>query len=299
MRSARIRRAWVAVSIVLLFVAVASAQAAPQNATGTEQQVRAAQQQLLQAAIQGNKEDVGKLVADDVTWVSAGGQVIEGKNQVLAGLPAPVSSVDVQQITPRGTSATVIGTVHMKDGTQRRMMQEWVNEDGQWKVVAHESTPIGGENAPAPGMTTPAGTSGTSASEARSVDPSLTSDDERAVWRAQTDIINAFGRGDTDRYSKLTANGFTRIQTNGHVYNRSEWLEYVGKNARRPVKASPYSDVHIQVDRANNIARVVLQLVPYSADGTPQAPERQTRIFALDNGQWQQVAAVSAPVSQR
>ncbi len=298
MISTIVRRTCVAASLVLLFTAAASAQAAGQNASGTETEVRAAQEHLLQAAIQGNKEDVGKYLADDVAWIGANGQV-EGRDQILAALPAPVSSVDVQQVTPRGTSATLIATVHMKDGTQRRAMQEWIDQDGQWKVMAHESAPITGDNAPASPMeTAPAGTSGTSASEARTVEPSLNSDDERAVWRAQMDIVNAFSRGDTNQYSKLTADRFTRIQTNGKVYDRSDWLAYVAKNAKQPIKMPAVSDAQIQVDRQNNIARLVAQFTPYSPDGTPQAPERQTRIFALNNGQWQQVAAISSPVSR-
>jgi ketosteroid isomerase-like protein len=306
MSSTLARRACVG-ALMLMFVSlIAFAQTTKPKAdtSGTDQQVRTAQQQMLQAAIQGDKDGVNKFLADDVTWIGMTGQAM-GKDQMLAALPAPVHSVEVQQILPMGKTAILVAVVHLKDGTERRALQEWVNRDGEWKVMAHQSTPISAEGTPTSGTTgttPPAGTSGTgaaSASEPRTVAPTLGSDEQRAVWRAQTEIVDAYSKGDTSAYSRLTANPFTRVQTNGQVCNRRQWLDLVAKNAKQPLKPGAVSDVQIQVDNANNVARVTMQILPFNPDGTQGSPERQTRIFALRNGQWQQVAAIGTPLSQR
>jgi ketosteroid isomerase-like protein len=291
-------------ALVMTFVAtLALAQTTkPKADTGsTDRLVRSAQEQMLQAAVRGDKDGVGKFLADDLTWVTLNGQV-QSKDQMLAALPAPVGSVDVQQVVPMGRTATVVAIVHMKDGTERRALQEWVNRDGEWKVLAHESAPIRAGATPASGMmgASPTGTSGgRPALEPRTVAPRLNSDDERAVWRAQTQIVDAYSKGDTSRYARLTADPFTRIETNGQVYNRRQWLDYVGKNAKQPLKDGAVSDVQIRIDNDTNLARVTMQIVPFNPDGTLGSPERQTRIFAKRNGRWQQVAAVGTPLPQR
>ncbi len=301
MSSTIARRACVGALMVMFVSVIAFAQATKPSAgtSGTEQQVRAAQQQMVQAAIQGDKDGVNKFVADDVTWVGVNGQVI-GKEQMLAMLPAPVHTVDVQQVLPIGKTAIVTGVAHMKDGMENRFLQEWVKQDGDWKLMAHESTRISAAGTPTSGTmgtTPPTGTSGTA--EPRTVAPTFGSDDQRAVWRAQTEIVDAYSKGDTNAYSRLTADAFTRVQANGQVYNRRQWLDLVGKNAKQPLKPGAMSDVQIQVDNTNNVARVTLQVVPFTPDGTPGSPERQTRIFAMRNGRWQQVAAISTPLAQQ
>jgi ketosteroid isomerase-like protein len=304
MSSTIARRASIGALMLVLVAVVAAAQANKPNPdkTSTDQQVRAANQQMLQAAIQGDKDAVSRFVTDDAIWVASNGQVM-AKDQMLGMLPAPVVRVDVQQVMPIGTTAILTGVAHLKDGTESRFLQQWVNRDGGWQLTAHEGTRVAASNSPATGtMATPppTGTSGTgtgATSEPRTVEPALNSDDERAVWRAQTEMVDAYNKGDTNTYSKLTATPFTRIETNGQVYNRSQWLDLVRKNAGQPLKPGAISDAKIAVDNANNVARVTLQIVPFAADGTPQAPERQTRIFVRRNGQWQQLAAIATPVS--
>ncbi len=299
------RRASIGVAVLVLVASGAFAQRAkhPKNDTqAADQQVRAAQQEMLQAAIQGDRDGVAKYVSDDITWTGSNGRVLN-KDQILGMLPAPVHNVDVQQVLSLGNTAILTGVAHLKDGTDSRYLQEWVKQDGQWKLFAHEGTPVN-EGAPATAMTgtnrptETAGTAGTSASEAPNVEPTLTTDEERAVWRAQSDIVDAYDQGDTSRYSRLTANDFTRIETKGQVYNRRQWLDLVHKNAKQPLKRAAISDVQVNVDKTNNVARVTLQMAAFGPDGNQLPPERQTRIFALRNGEWQQVAAISTPVTE-
>ncbi len=298
--SSKIVRALSAVALTLAAVA-AFAQTTNQNAN-VEEQLRSVQQQMLQAALRDDKDAFSKFLGDDLLWVMTNGEVMNKDQALSAVLPAPVRSLDVQQVQVLGQTATVVAVVHMKDGRDRRSLQEWVERDGSWKLLAHESAAIGAEESPTRRAmaTAPAGTSGgTSASEARTVAPTLGSDAEREVWQAQTAIVDAYGKGDINTYSKLTADPFTRIETNGQLYDRSQWLDRVAKNRAHPLKAGAISDVQIKLDNDDKLAWATMRVVPSNPDGTPAPPERQTRIFALRNGQWQQVAAVSTPLSEQ
>lgn len=294
MSSRIVRAGSVAASALALIGSLASAQEAKSNAAGdSSEQLRSASQQMLQAAQAGDKETFSGFLADDLSWVGMNGQVMDKEQTLANALPPPVRSIEVQQVLPSGQAATMVAIAHMKDGTDRRMLQEWVNRDGKWKVVAHQSTAIGA--APAPTTGTAGRSAAASASAPRTVAPTLRSSTERAIWQAQADIVEAYGKGDTARYSKLTADSFTRIDTDGQVYDRSQWLDRVEKNREHPMKAGAISDVQIKLDDSSKVAWVTLQLVPFNADGSPGVPERQTRIFALNNGQWQQAASVGTP----
>lgn len=298
-----IRRARFTMAFVLA-AAAASAQttASVRQATvgNAEEQVKSAQAQLLQAAKAGDKDAVSAIVADDVSWVDSTGAT-KNKEGMVAMLPAAVRAVDVNHVAVIGDTAVLTGVAHLNNGGDTRFLQEWVKRDGRWKLTAHEGTPVtaeGGKATGPMGATPPVATSGTNAaaSEPRTVEPALSSDDERDVWKSQIDVVGAYDKGDVDAYSKLTSDDFVRIDTDGRFYTRAEWLDRVRKNAKQPLKPAALSDVQIRVD--NDVARVTLQLVPFRADGTAEPPERQTRILAKRDGRWQQVAAVSTPLAQ-
>jgi ketosteroid isomerase-like protein len=295
-------RRWSIVSIVFVLVAAAaSAQTGssqPKAPGDTEQQVKAAQQQMLEAAQQGNKDAVGNFVTDDLTWISAGNGQVTGKDQMLSMLPAPVHTVDVQRVVVSGNSAVLTGVAHMNDGTDVRFLQQWVDRDGQWKLRAHEGVKVAAATpaAGSPAMAT-TGTTGTTAMGGKpgfhSVAPTLSSDDERAVWQAQENLGNAFVAGDAKAYSKLTADAYVRI-TPEAVVGKTEFLKSVQENAKKSGGVLENSDVQILVD--GNTARVVLKNSGTLPGGEQVPPTRVMRIFEKKNGQWQQVAAIFTPI---
>ncbi len=309
-----IRRASIAALITTFMVTVASAQTMKSNAStsGTEQQVRAAQQNLLQAAIQGDKDAVGRLVADDVTWVGTNGQVMD-KDQMLGMLPAPVHSIDVLQVVPEGKTAIVVGVAHLNNGPDTRFVQEWAYRDGQWKLDAHEGTRVASPQAGASTETTgttgttgmtgmapsAAGTSGTSGTAGLGSTnampmPMLNSAAERAVWSVQQKLTEAFLKGDVGTYSKYTAPEYVRV-TPEAVVGKTEFMRTVGENAGKSPGHLDQSDVRITVE--GNTARVLLVSAGTLPGGQQTSPERLTRIFEKHSGQWQQVAAIFTPVA--
>ncbi len=286
-------RAWI-VSAVFVFGAVTLAhQASSQgNSNGDEQQVKAAQQQLLQAVQQGDKQAEGRLIADNVTWVAADGKV-NNKEQILSATgPAP-REVTVEDVRPFDKTAIVTGTAHFEDGRDARFLQEWINQDGQWKLLAHEGSLIG----------TPASATGTSGSGSsaetsgkpsaaattrRSEPPTLNSDAERAVWKTQQDLVQAFLKGDSTTYGKLTTEDYIRVGVNGKRLSRNDTLRMVKDNAGKSGGNIEAGDAQITVN--GDTARLVMSNWGTLPGGEQLAPERVTRIFVKRNGEWQQAA---------
>ncbi len=292
-----VSRVWIALSVACLVVAVAAAQdmRSDSGQNATEQQLRSAHQQMFEAAVKSDKDAVSRYVADDLTWVNANGQ-ITGKEQVLASLPPPVDSVEVQQVQLLGNVAIVTGVSHFKDGREGRFLQQWVSSDGQWKVRAHQGTVV----APAGEPSQATGTSGTmtrsDARVRRTVAPALRTPDERAIWKVQNDLLRTYLKGDTAAYSKLTADNYVRVSPEGSQ-NKDEWLQVVAKNRDKSAGDLAMYDVQISVN--GDTACLIQELSGKDPGGEMVPPTRFTRIFVKKNGQWQQAAVALTPIKEQ
>ncbi len=292
-------RVWSASALFVLAAGTAFGQSSSSQASaaGDEQGVKAAQQQLLQAAQQGNKDDVGRLLADDMTWVMGNGKV-SGKAEFLDTLSSPPRDVDVEQIRPFGKIALVTGVAHFEEGQDARFLQEWVNQDGQWKLMAHEGTLIG-----APSSAAPTGTSGTagkaaaSAMTGRSVAPTLNSGDERAIWKVSEELRRAFLKGDAVEYGKLTTDDYIRVGADGKLYGKNDFLETVKQNAGKSGGRLESSDVQITVN--GDTARVIQTVWGTLPGGEQTPPTRMTRIYEKRNGQWQQAGVAFVSIREQ
>jgi ketosteroid isomerase-like protein len=131
----------------------------------------------------------------------------------------------------------------------------------------------------------------------RSVAPMLNSDDERAVWKTHTDLVNLFLRGDAAGYAKLTADNFVRLNDDGTSVGKSQFLETVKKNAGQSPGHLETGDVQIIVD--GNTARVVLTMWGMLPGGRESAPSRMTKVYEKRNGRWQQVAAAFTLIAEQ
>jgi hypothetical protein len=131
----------------------------------------------------------------------------------------------------------------------------------------------------------------------RSSAPALRSDDEQAIWKAQTELHRSYLDGDTPTYSKLTADGYFRIEENGEEREKSAFLQEVKGNASQPKGQIETGDVQIAV--TNDTARLVMTTWGTEPGGRTNPPTRVTRVFVKRNGQWQQAAAVFTPIVQQ
>jgi ketosteroid isomerase-like protein len=284
------------VAVVVSAQTTQSPYASPQAAQGdAEQQLKLAQQQLLAAARAKDREALSRLVADEATWVTTAGK-LESRDEILGGIPNPPQEVTTDQVHTFGDVAVVTGMARFDNGSRTRFVQEWANRGGQWRVVAHQGTPVGaapagGEAASAP---MPAGTSGSAMSAS---EPTLSTESERAVWQADRDLLRAFMAGDSAAYAKLTADEYVRVSATGDVVGKSEWLETVKQNAGRSPGKIENGGVQITVN--GDSARVVATSWGTVPGGQQMAPARVTRIFVKRDGQWQQAAIIFTQIARQ
>ncbi len=302
-----IRRAWI---VFLLAAGVVSAQTTPpqqttppsqsgssQSGSGSaEQEVRAAQQQFLEAARNHDMDAARRFMAEDLTWVNSTGTVAT-RDALLGTTPTPPKQVTIERVLAFGDTAIVTSTAQLQNGTEARAIQEWVKRDGQWQLLAHQGTtiaPAGGQAGGAPPAV--AGTSGVG-SAMHASPPALNSDEEREVWKAQMDLHKAFLAGDTATYSKLTSDDYLRVAGDGKQQGKSEFLETVKRNAKQSPGSLETGDVQVKVN--GDTARVLMTTWGTLPGGQPEPPQRVTRVFVRRSGQWQQLAAIFTPIAQQ
>ena len=270
--------------------AVQSPQPSQANA---EQQVMAAHRELLASSRTNDQEAARRLMAEDLTWVNNEGKITH-REEMLAGTPTPPREVNVERVQVHGDTAILIASAQLANGRQVRVVQEWLNRDGQWRLFAHQGTlaPSSQEPGQAPATPPAAGTSGTSPLRASA--PSLSTDEERAVWNVQNELHRAFLSGDTATYSKLTSDEFVRVAANGEQQGKSRFIQDVKQNAGKTAGQVETGDVQIAVN--GDTARLVMITWGTLPGGEPLPPARVTRVFLKRNGQWQQAAAIFTPL---
>ncbi len=298
-----IRRAWI---LCMLAAGVVSAQTTPpqqttpplQSGSGSaEQEIRAAQQQFLEAARNHDMDAARRFMAEDLTWVNSTGTVAT-RDVLLGTTPTPPKQVTIERVLAFGDTAIVTSTAQLQSGTEVRAIQEWVKRDGQWQLLAHQGTaiaPTGGQ-AQAGAAPAVAGTSGAGGAMHASA-PTLNSDDEREVWKTQMDLHKAFLAGDTATYSKLTSDDYLRVAGDGKQQGKSEFIETVKRNAEQSPGRLETGDVQVRVN--GDTARVLMTTWGTLPGGQPEPPQRVTRVFVKRSGQWQQVAAIFTPIAQQ
>ncbi|HOC19421.1 MAG TPA: nuclear transport factor 2 family protein [Vicinamibacterales bacterium] len=261
-----------------------------------EPQIKAAHEQLLEAARKDDKATARRMMDDGLSWVHASGR-IASKDELLGTTPAPPPDVKVERVQLLGNAAIVTGSSRYEDGRQARFLQQWVNRDGQWKLLAHQGTPIGGMPAAGQARATPSaeGTAGRATMKGSA--PALASDEERAVWKADTQLRDAFLTGDVAAYEKLTSDDFVRIGPGGERQDKAEFLQTVKRNAGQSAGRIETGEVSVGV--SGDVARVVMTTWGAMPGGDEFAPLRITKVLVKRNGQWQQAGVIFTPVTNQ
>jgi hypothetical protein len=261
-----------------------------QRSAEAEQQVKAAHEHLYQAIQNGDKESERRLRSEDLVWVGTDGVIGDH------GSKDQFRNSRVEGLWMFDKMAVITGSAEAQDGRAIKFIQEWLNQDGQWRLFSHQGTvvtlPQPGEQPAAPAAV---GTAGRTAM--RSSPPTLNSDAERAVWKTQTTLQRAFLRGDTALYSRLTADTFIRIGADGQQDSKFQFLHTVSQNANRSGGQFETSDVKIAV--TGDTARLVMNMWGTLPGGQPMPPARMTRVFVKRGAQWVQTASVLTPIAQR
>ncbi len=266
-----------------------------QRSAEAERQVQAAHEQLLEAIQNNDKETERRLTADDLIWVSSDGAV-SSKDQLLEGAMQSPRDIRMEGIWMYGDTAVLTGSAEAPDGRPVKFIQQWENRDGQWRLFSRQGTVVApaaqADQSPAPAAV---GTAGRIAM--RSSAPTLNSESERAVWKAETALQRAFLEGDTALCSRLTADTLIRIGPDGQQDSKLQYLHMVSENAHRSEGQLETNDVQIAV--TGDTARLVMNVWGTRPGGQPMPPAKMTRIFVKRGGQWVQTATVLTPIAQR
>ncbi len=133
--------------------------AAPKPAGGAKQDANAVEKQLLtlernwaKALEKRDAKVIEPLLAKDFISIEPDGSVLNKEQYIEARLKDPVlesCTIDMMQVRVFGNAATVMGLQTNRDRvkgekvtTQYRFLDVWVMQDGAWKCVSTQETPL-------------------------------------------------------------------------------------------------------------------------------------------------------------
>jgi hypothetical protein len=276
-------RRWLFVALVLLsFGSGLVAQMADQEVMKTEQA-------KLDARRKGDSAAHGSLIADDFAQVTTNGQVQDKKYATTRPAAAKLDARD-QKVQVMGDVAIVTGTQSGLGATAQdsRFTHVWQRQGGRWINVFVHTTPVVPATTPA---TTPPVATGPA--PLPTTWPEGKTQDERDVMKVQRGLNDTFAKKDAAAYSQLTADTFVRINNDGSVSTRADFLKAV--TATPEVKRMESNNTEFRFRAYGPIA--ILTYVDRAAGAT--TGNRMTRIFAKQGGAWKQLITQSTPVASQ
>ena len=113
------------------------------TSANVREEIRQNLQAFVQADINGQEDELRKLLTDDVVWLPPSEQIVRGKENVLQYLEehrAPGSlQVTPSRIDVDGDLAALRGTFALEVGgatVTGKMTQQWRRNDGQWRIAS-------------------------------------------------------------------------------------------------------------------------------------------------------------------
>jgi uncharacterized protein (TIGR02246 family) len=144
------------VGLLLLAVAVISAPLVWGQGGSAEQQIKALQDQLVQATLHGDTTFFEKHLADDYTAIHGDGK-LSSKAQEIANLKSAANKYEALDVHHRkiriyGDTAVVTSQASIKATINGKAFsgeysstRVWVKQKGGWKSVAFQSTRVAGQ----------------------------------------------------------------------------------------------------------------------------------------------------------
>ncbi len=193
-------------------------------------------------------------------------------------------------------SAAVVTGIQAPGGAGRvRFVRLWVRDGRDWKIAAHQGTPIGQAQAN-PTPVAPAGRAATT----ESVWPAgwtplpASSGEKAAVFRVQERLSEAYAQHDAKTYERWTAPEFVRVTSSGQVIPREQWLKNNMVENQDKRVSSVNDDMKVRI--FGDVAVIICRNITPRPDGSVDPPERMIWILAKKNGAWQQVLTQSTVI---
>ncbi len=267
--------------------------------TGTEQEVKAVDQEWLHAASTQHQDTLKRIFADGMLEVQKGGVVVTGAEmRKTLTMPGRHIQIDIDQVEVRGiygntavltdrTRQEGVAPDGRKIGGLYTVLRVLVKRNGAWQAIGAEMTPLQASTAATP-MLDRAGV-GKDKLAAGNVEQELIDLDHK--W------VNAATKGDTQFLKGLFGERMFEVQPDGHPASAEEMLK--GIATRKPGQIEGYCD-QIQIrglygDTAILTDRRVRKGT--AADGKDISGQwRVTGVFVKQNGKWRAVAAAMTTI---
>jgi len=114
-----------------------------------EDQVRAANQAIMAAGLRGDQHAFGALVADELQWIRATGEVLgkaEYTKTINPGIAKSQRTFTEESVTIYGDIALMVcrSDYISPQGQKRaeRVLRAFIRRDGQWLLLRHAATPL-------------------------------------------------------------------------------------------------------------------------------------------------------------
>jgi hypothetical protein len=275
-----------------LFVALVLFSAGPRIfAQAVEQEIAKAEHARVDARRKADSAAHARFVSADYLHVTAGGQLRDRTYAI--SLPAS-PKMDVRDLNTQvfGDVAVVTG---IQSGTgaggtvqDARFTHIWQKQKGAWVNVFVQNTPI--LTAKPPANPAPASTA---SSPAPTKWPEGKTQDEGDVLKTQRSLNELYARKDAAAYERLTANTFVRINANGTMTARGDFLKAVAGTPELKRVESNNSDFQFR-----SYGPVAMLTYIDKAMGAPAAGFRMTRVFVKQDGAWKQLVTQFTPLAQ-
>ena len=279
------RPLYLAAAMLLALSSIASAQAPADQTSNAEQVVRQVEDQIVAAEDRNDADALDRLYVSDYTFVGPGGQVWSKAHYLglmrSGDLKSDSYSRDEQTVRMYGNTAIVIyrstarGTLRGQAfNNQRRVTTVLMNQDGVWRALGRQSTPI--VQSPAP--------------------PGQAALEEDAVRKVEDEIAAALDHNDADALDHLWADDYVFVNPYGLVFTKAQRLQAFRSGTTR---LESYSRDQESIRVYGNTAVVIYRsTVKGQAGGRDMSSQRRvTTVLEKRGGRWQAVSQQSTRIA--
>jgi uncharacterized protein (TIGR02246 family) len=131
---------------VSMLPTVFQASALPQT---LEDEVRAANQAIMAAGLRGDQQAFAALVADELQWIRATGEVLgkaEFTKTINPGIAKSQRTFSEESVAVYGDMAVLVcRSDYIREGQKRaeRVLRVFIRRDRHWLLIRHAATPLG------------------------------------------------------------------------------------------------------------------------------------------------------------
>ena len=251
-----------------------------------EQEINKVEQVRLDARRKADSATLARLATDDQLTIGPNGQ-LQDKKATAALAAAPKASLRETKTQVFGDVAVVTGTQFgfgEKGEIEQRFTRVWRKQNGQWLNVFGHVTRI---NSAAPPSQP------TLKSVPQTVWPKGNGPDEAAVVDTLRRLDDAFAKKDVAIYAPLTSANYLRINPDGSISSRDEFLKSVAGTPDLKRNIPNLSDFRLRVYGPVAVVTWVNKSI-----GGREAGSRRSRVFVKDGSSWKQLVSQDTFIAQ-